>query len=192
MRTLSTARAGGGAVVTTIVTLDGRSATGLPHVRGWIVDVTGELGRAARGLDGIAVVIRGPVAAVVAAGEFDISRREAFRAALVAAATADRDVYLDTRHVGFFEARAVAMLDDLAAVLAPDHELVVVDPPPAVRLVTGGASHGARCRRPARRARGRDGLTVSAIRRTAGPVPTHPRPVRRSGGAGSRVGGAAR
>jgi anti-anti-sigma regulatory factor len=88
-------------------------------------------------------VTRGPVTAVVVAGEFDLSRRDELRAALHAAAITDRDVYLDTRHVRFLEARAVATLDELAAALAPHRRLIVVDPPPVVQLVLSVCgSHG--------------------------------------------------
>lgn len=80
-------------------------------------------------------MVRGPIGAVVAAGEFDISRRDAFRVALRTAADTGRDVYLDARHIRFLEARAVAVIDEVAVALAPHRRLVVVDPPPIVQLV---------------------------------------------------------
>lgn len=135
--------AGAARVLTTIAACADVSG---PRVHGWIVDVSADLATPdGTSLDGLAVVTRGPVTAVVAAGEFDLSRRHELRAALRAAAATDRDVYLDTRHVRFLEARAVAMFDELAATLAPRRRLVVVDPPPVVQLVLSvGGSNGAR------------------------------------------------
>jgi anti-anti-sigma regulatory factor len=125
--------AGAARVLTTIAACADDSG---PRVHGWIVDVSADLATPeGASLDGIAVVTRGPVTAVVAAGEFDLSRRHELRAALHAAAATDRDVYLDTRHVRFLEARAVATFDELAAALAPHRRLIVVDPPPVVQLV---------------------------------------------------------
>lgn len=127
--------AGADRIITTIATCTDRG-TEDQLVRGWMVDVSEELGTpAGTELDGIAVVVRGPVAAVVAAGEFDIARRDEFAAALRAVEDADRDVHLDTRHVRFLEGHAAVMLDELAAALAPRHRLVLMDPPRAVRLV---------------------------------------------------------
>jgi anti-anti-sigma regulatory factor len=124
--------AGAARVLTTIAA----RAKDSGRVDGWIVDVSADLGTPdGTSLDGIAVVTRGPVTAVVVAGEFDLSRRHELRAALHAAAATDRDVYLDTRHVRFLEARAVTALDELAAALAPHRRLVVFDPPPVVQLV---------------------------------------------------------
>jgi anti-anti-sigma regulatory factor len=128
--------AGAATVLTTIAARAKDSERAAPRVHGWIVDVSAYLGTPdGTALDGIAVVTRGPVTAVVVAGEFDLSRRTELRAALHAAAATDRDIYLDTRHVRFLEARAVATFDELAAALAPHRRLVVVDPPPVVQLV---------------------------------------------------------
>jgi anti-anti-sigma regulatory factor len=128
--------AGAVRVLTTIAARATDSVPASPRVHGWIVDVSADLGTPdGTTLDGIAVVTRGPVTAVVAAGEFDLCRRHELRAALHTAAATDRDVYLDTRHVRFLEARAVATFDELAAALAPHRRLVVVDPPPVVQLV---------------------------------------------------------
>ncbi len=125
--------AGATRVLTTIAACADASG---PRVHGWIVDVSADLATPdGTSLDGIAVVTRGPVTAVVAAGEFDLSRRHELRAALHAAAATGRDVYLDTRHVRFLEARAVAAFDELATALAPHRRLVVVDPPSVVQLV---------------------------------------------------------
>jgi hypothetical protein len=127
--------AGATRVLTMIAAPAEDSGPAAPRVDGWIVDVSADLDTPdGTVLDGIAVVTRGPVTAVVVAGEFDLSRRDELRAALHTAVATDRDVYLDTRHVRFLEARAVTTFDELAAALEP-HRLVVLDPPPVVQLV---------------------------------------------------------